>query len=69
MLAGLLAQQGGLSAWDVAAAGLIAERAGATVTDLAGETWLDLSKKPRSLGVLAAPPALHPELLGLIRGR
>ena len=62
-------QQGGLSAWDVAAAGLIAERAGATVTDLAGETWLDLSKKPRSLGVLAAPPALHPELLGLIRGR
>ena len=32
-------QNGGLSPWDVAAAGLIAERAGAIVTDLAGGAW------------------------------
>jgi myo-inositol-1(or 4)-monophosphatase len=61
-------QQGGLSLWDVAAAGLIAERGGATVTNLAGEPWFDLAQKPRSIGVLAAPPAHHPELLQLIRG-
>ena len=32
-------QNGGLSPWDVAAAGLIAERAGAVVTDLDGGPW------------------------------
>ena len=32
-------QNGGLSLWDIAAAGLIAERAGATVTDLHGGPW------------------------------
>ena len=61
-------QQGGLSSWDIAAAGLIAERGGATVTDLAGGPWFDVSRKPRSIGVLAAPAAHHPELLRLIRG-
>jgi myo-inositol-1(or 4)-monophosphatase len=61
-------QQGGLSLWDIAAAGLIAERGGATVTDLAGGSWFDLSDKPRSIGVLAAPTARHAELLRLIRG-
>jgi myo-inositol-1(or 4)-monophosphatase len=61
-------QQGGLSLWDVAAAGLIAERGGATVTNLAGESWFDLSRKPRSIGVLAAPAAHHAELLALIKG-
>jgi myo-inositol-1(or 4)-monophosphatase len=60
-------QNGGLSPWDVAAAGLIAERGGATVTDLAGEPWFDLSRKPRSIGILAAPAAHHPELLRLVR--
>jgi len=61
-------QQGGLSSWDIAAAGLIAERAGATVTDLRGGTWFEVSRKPRSIGVLAAPPAHHPELLRLVLG-
>ena len=61
-------QQGGLSSWDIAAAGLIAERAGATVTDLKGGLWFDLSDKPRSIGVLAAPPGHHAEVLSLIRG-
>lgn len=61
-------QQGGLSLWDVAAAGLIAERGGATVTDLAGAPWFDVAGKPKSIGVLAAPPRHHAALLSLIRG-
>jgi myo-inositol-1(or 4)-monophosphatase len=61
-------QQGGLSLWDVAAAGLIAERGGATVTSLTGDPWFVVSRKPRSIGILAAPAAHHPELLKLIRG-
>ena len=60
-------QQAGLSAWDIAAAGLIAERAGATVTAMDGGPWFDLSSGPRSIGMLAAPPAHHPALLGLVR--
>jgi myo-inositol-1(or 4)-monophosphatase len=59
-------QQGGLSAWDVAAAGLIAERAGATVTDMAGGPWFDLAHPPRSIGVLAVPGAHHRALLDLV---
>ncbi|MDQ3881301.1 MAG: inositol monophosphatase, partial [Chloroflexota bacterium] len=34
-------QSGGLSLWDVAAAGLIAERGGATVSDVTGGAWFD----------------------------
>jgi myo-inositol-1(or 4)-monophosphatase len=60
-------QQGGLSLWDVAAAGLIAERGGASVTNLAGEPWFDVARKPRSIGVLAAPRTHHAELLRLIK--
>jgi fructose-1,6-bisphosphatase/inositol monophosphatase family enzyme len=59
-------QQGGLSAWDVAAAGLIAERAGALVTDIVGGPWFDLSRPSRSIGIVAAPPAHHRTLLGLV---
>ncbi|HXG25956.1 MAG TPA: inositol monophosphatase family protein [Candidatus Binatia bacterium] len=61
-------QQGGLSSWDIAAAGLIAERGGATVTDLQGGPWFDVARKPKSIAVLAAPPAHHAELLELLRG-
>jgi myo-inositol-1(or 4)-monophosphatase len=60
-------QQGGLSNWDVAAAGLIAERAGATVTDAAGGPYFDIGRPARSVGVLAAPPAHHARMLELIR--
>jgi myo-inositol-1(or 4)-monophosphatase len=61
-------QQGGLSSWDIAAAGLIAERAGAKVTDLGGGPWFDLARPPRSIGVLAAPGgAHHRALLELVR--
>ncbi len=61
-------QQGGLSTWDVAAAGLIAERAGATVTNLAGAPWFDVAAKTRTMTILAAPPDHHAELLRLIAG-
>jgi myo-inositol-1(or 4)-monophosphatase len=61
-------QQGGLSVWDIAAAGLIAERGGATVTSLAGGPWFEVGHKPRSIGILAAPPSRHGEILGLING-
>jgi myo-inositol-1(or 4)-monophosphatase len=60
-------QQGGLSAWDIAAAGLIAERSGATVTDMDGGHWLDMARPARGLGVLAAPAAHHRAILDLVR--
>ena len=60
-------QQGGLSVWDVAAAGLIAERGGARVTDLEGGPWFDVSHATRSIGIVAAPPAHHAAILGLSR--
>jgi myo-inositol-1(or 4)-monophosphatase len=58
-------QQGGLSVWDIAAAGLIAERGGARVTSLAGGPWFELAGSPSSIGVVAAPPAHHAALLEL----
>jgi myo-inositol-1(or 4)-monophosphatase len=60
-------QQGGLSLWDVAAAGLIAQRAGATVTAMDGSPFFDLAYAPKSVGVIAAPPAHHASLLELVR--
>jgi myo-inositol-1(or 4)-monophosphatase len=60
-------QQGGLSAWDVAAAGLIAERGGATVTSMDAGPWFDLAHRAKSIGILAAPPAHHGPLLSLVR--
>jgi myo-inositol-1(or 4)-monophosphatase len=61
-------QQGGLSTWDIAAAGLIAERAGATVTDLTGGPWFDVRAPSKSIGLLATAPAHHGELLRRIAG-
>jgi myo-inositol-1(or 4)-monophosphatase len=60
-------QSTGLSVWDVAAAGLIAERAGARLTDLEGGPWFDLEKPSRQIGIVAAPPAHHGALLDLAR--
>jgi myo-inositol-1(or 4)-monophosphatase len=59
-------QNGGLSPWDVAAAGLIAERAGAMVTDLRGSRWWNASVKGPRANVVAAPPAQHAALLELL---
>jgi myo-inositol-1(or 4)-monophosphatase len=60
-------QTAGMSAWDIAAAGLIAERAGAVVTDAEGGPWFDVERGTRTVGCLAAPPAHHAELLRLSR--
>jgi myo-inositol-1(or 4)-monophosphatase len=60
-------QQGGLSNWDVAAAGLIAERAGAVVTDASGGPYFEIGRAARSVSVLAAPPAHHARILELTR--
>ena len=59
-------QNGGLSPWDVAAAGLIAERAGATVTDLSGGEWWTASSD-QTVSIVAAPQRHHGELLGILR--
>jgi myo-inositol-1(or 4)-monophosphatase len=48
-----------LKAWDIAAAGLIAEQAGALVTNVKGKT--DYLSSPQS--VVAANPVLHAKLL------
>jgi fructose-1,6-bisphosphatase/inositol monophosphatase family enzyme len=58
-------QSGGMSAWDVAAAGLIAERAGAVVTDTAGAPWFDVDRATRAFGIVAAPSSGHAEMLRL----
>ena len=57
----------GLSAWDVAAAGLIAERAGAVVTAMDGGPWFRVDASTRTMGLLAAPAAHHARLLELLR--
>ncbi len=65
-------QNGGLSAWDVAAAGLIAERSGAVATDMAGASWWNPTLEGARHAVVAAPPRLHAplmELLGAVRMR
>jgi myo-inositol-1(or 4)-monophosphatase len=61
-------QSGGLSLWDIAAAGVIASSGGALVTDLGGGPWLRVDDGPSSISVLAAPPAGHAGFLALVRG-
>ena len=60
-------QNGGLSLWDIAAAGLIAERAGATVSDLYGGPWWNTAKRGPRLSIVAAPSPHHGTLLSLLR--
>lgn len=53
----------GLAAWDIAAGALIAQEAGALVTDYqGGDAFL------RRGEVIAAPPALHAEMMALFGG-
>lgn len=65
---GAFVQWRGLSLWDIAAAGLIAQEGGATVTTADGSPWFDLTRPTRATGILAALPAHHATLLGLLRG-
>ncbi len=59
-------QNGGLSLWDVAAAGLVAERAGATVTDLDGGPWWEMDRRSTTVSIIAAPQPQHGELVRLL---
>jgi myo-inositol-1(or 4)-monophosphatase len=59
-------QNGGLSLWDVAAAGLIAERAGARVTDLQGGEWWTAARREKTVSIVAAPEPHHAELLEIL---
>ena len=60
-------QNGGLSPWDVAAAGLIAERSGAVVTGVTGGPWWNPKLREPRASVVAAPDAQHSALLELLR--
>jgi len=59
-------QNGGLSPWDVAAAGLIAERAGATITDIAGGPWWNPRLRGPRTSVVASGAAQHTPMLELL---
>jgi len=55
------------SDWDLAAASLIAEEAGAVITDLDGNSISFADKSIRKNGVICAGPALHPLLLKKVK--
>jgi myo-inositol-1(or 4)-monophosphatase len=58
-----------LSVWDIAAAGLVAERAGATVTAFGGGPWYEPARATRTIGLIAAPAAFQPRLASLANAR
>ena len=60
-------QVGGLSLWDICAAGLIATEGGARLTSLDGRPWFDISSASRSIGLLGAAPSHHQTLLELLQ--
>ncbi|HUG47624.1 MAG TPA: inositol monophosphatase family protein [Candidatus Limnocylindria bacterium] len=60
-------QSGGLSLWDICAAGLIAAEGGARVTTLNGASWFDLDMSDRSIGLLAAAPVHHQKMLEMLK--
>ena len=51
--------------WDLAAADVILHEAGGALTDRSGERLIYNRPRPRHGGLIAAPRALHPELLAL----
>jgi len=53
--------------WDICAGVLLAEEAGATVTDLSGNPFLFNQKNTLRNGVIAASALLYPDLLELIQ--
>ncbi len=54
--------------WDIAAGSLIAEKAGAVVTDRQGQDLRFNSASAKADGVLALPPALHAEAMRRLTG-
>ena len=63
----LFIQSGGMSAWDICAAGVIAAEGGARLTTLDGGPWFDINKPTKSIGLLGAAPVHHQTLLELLR--
>jgi myo-inositol-1(or 4)-monophosphatase len=57
------------SEWDIAAAALIAEEAGAIVTDARGQTIRYNSTKGEAFGVLATSPAIHSDAVARLADR
>ena len=60
-------QAGGLSLWDICAAGLIAVEGGAQLTALDGGEWFDIGRSSKSISLLGAAPNHHPTLLELLQ--
>ncbi len=60
-------QAGGLSPWDVCAAGLIASEGGARVTSPDGGPWFDLSRQSKKTGIVAAVEPHHATFLEMLR--
>ena len=60
-------QTGGLSAWDICAAGLLAVEGGAQLTSLDGGPWFDISHATRSISLLGAAPQHHQTLLEMLK--
>lgn len=61
-----MVQSGGMSAWDVCAAGVIAVEGGARLTTLDGGPWFDINRPAQSIGLLGAAPVHHQTLLELL---
>jgi myo-inositol-1(or 4)-monophosphatase len=62
-------QESGLSVWDIAAAGLIAERGGAIVSSFRGGPWYEPTTVTRTGGTIAAPAERHPRFVELANAR
>ena len=60
-------QAGGLSLWDICAAGLIAAEGGATVTTLDGKAWFDIRRASKSIGIVAAAAVHHRTFMELLK--
>lgn len=59
-------QYQGLSTWDIAAAGVIAIEAGATLTSRQGNRWFGVGMPSKSIGIVGASPQFHADLLELL---
>jgi myo-inositol-1(or 4)-monophosphatase len=59
-------QAGGLSLWDICAAGLIATEGGVRLTGLDGGPWFDITRPTRTINLLGAAPAHHQTLLEML---
>jgi myo-inositol-1(or 4)-monophosphatase len=62
----LFIQSGGMSAWDVCAAGVIAAEGGARLTTLDGGPWFDINRPTKTVSLLGAAPVHHQALLELL---